>query len=208
MEKEKLILFVKAPVPGRVKTRLAPTLTYEKAAELYRSWSREIFKRVRDSSFLSIEIAYEPHPDFPTPEWLNGEGDSTDFFLQNGAHLGEKLLNAFGRAFENGTERAVIIGSDSPGLPVDYIKDAFVALEKYDLVLGPTKDGGYYLVGLKNKADPALFKNIAWSSSKVLFQTMEAAKALNFKLRLLPEYFDVDVADDLKYLKVQSATVQ
>ena len=205
-----LVIFIKAPVPGKVKTRLVPPLTFEQAAGAYKGWAQDLYKRFSSLKSLKVQIAYKPHADFPPPEWLNpkkllfgGLLEEIPFFLQKGKNLGERLNHAFNHTFKEGSKAAVIIGSDSPGLPLAYIKEAFHALNKADLVLGPSLDGGYYLVALKHGVESLkLFKNVIWSSSFVLEKTLENAKKLNLKVHLLPEYFDIDEPNDLQFLNL------
>lgn len=190
-----LILFVKAPVPGNVKTRLVPPLTRDEAAELYRGWVKDLCRTVLTLKGVSLRIAYEPHPLFPDVSWT-GQTE-IPFFAQTGDDLGQKMRRAFEIAFKSGAQRAVIIGSDSPGLPASLIEDSFRALGSNRLVLGPAQDGGYYLIGFQGRAVPEVFDNVAWSTSQVLGQTLENAKKCNLSLQILPEYFDVDLPEDL-----------
>ena len=196
-EKE-IIIFVKAPVPGNVKTRLVPPLGYNQAAELYRAWAREALVNVKRLEDTRVEVAYAAHPEIPSPDWLSDDKNSPDYFMQSGGNLGEKLTHAFVRAFSAGMRRVVIIGSDSPGLPAGYLMNAFGALERADVVIGPSDDGGYYLIGLRNCLQPDLFRDIPWSSPKVLGRTMDAVSRVGLTVELLPEYFDIDTFDDLE----------
>lgn len=196
-----LILFVKAPVPGRVKTRLVPPLTHEEACRLYRGWSREIYRSVRELDGVRVEVAYESHPAFPTPDWLDLGRDRVPFFEQERGDLGRRLVQAFSRAFESGQERVAVIGSDSPGLPLQHIRETFAALEGHDLVLGPTQDGGYYLVGLRKRVIQRIFEGIPWSTTGVFTNTVKVAAEMGLRLHLLPEYFDIDRPEDLKRIK-------
>lgn len=198
MNKHKLIVFVKAPVPGIVKTRLVPPLSHDEAANLYKSWAGDIFQTAKKLERASIQIAYAPHPLFPDPGWI---APGVNYFLQTGNDLGEKLANAFDHDFKKGTESVVIIGSDSPGLPLNYLQEAFAALNHHDLVLGPTEDGGYYLIGLKNQTRRELFEKISWSTHQVFSQTLTLAQQFKLSIHILPEYFDVDRAEDLKRIK-------
>ncbi len=195
---ERLILFAKAPVPGRVKTRLTSVYTKEEAARLYRGWARGIYSSVLELG-VPVQVAYEALPEFPGPEWI-GNGERLEFFYQSGKSLGERLSHAFSRAFKEGADRVVAIGSDSPGLPVRYLQDAFAALESKESVLGPTPDGGYYLIGM-NRFLPDLFQNISWSTPKVFNETLEIILQKRYSLKLLPEYFDIDVPEDMERLK-------
>ena len=121
--------------------------------------------------------------------------------MQPDGSLGDRLIHAFSRAFANGMERAVIIGSDSPGLPLNYLEDAFDRLNSADVVLGPSQDGGYYLIGLSKSLHPEIFQNISWSTSLAFAQTLNAAKQIGLSAELLPEYFDIDTFHDLKKLR-------
>jgi glycosyltransferase A (GT-A) superfamily protein (DUF2064 family) len=95
-------------------------------------------------------------------------------------------------------EKVVIIGSDSPGLPSRYLEEALDRLAHADIVLGPSRDGGYYLIGLSKSLRPQIFQNVSWSTNRVLDQTLEAAKNAGSSVELLPEYFDIDTFDDLE----------
>ena len=194
---KRIIIFVKAPVPGKVKTRLVPALSYENAAELYRAWAREVFLLASRLKDTYVEIAYDRHPQFPTPDWLCNGGKHPDYFLQSHGILGHRLTYAFSRAFTNGARQAMILGSDSPGLPLNYLLKAFDYLKCHDLVLGPSYDGGYYLIGLRGSLRPELFQNISWSSSQVLSQTLNAVNQIGLSHALLPKYFDIDTFQDL-----------
>ncbi len=190
-----LIMFVKAPVPGKVKTRLTPAYSHEESAKLYRGWVREIYTSVRALN-VDLKIAYEAQSEFPTPEWIASQA-SIDFFYQSGKTLGERLKHAFSQAFKAGARRVVAIGSDSPGLPVEFVAEAFSALQSNDVALGPTPDGGYYLAGL-SRLLPDLFENISWSSAQVYGETVKVIREARYSLHVLPEYFDIDYPEDLK----------
>jgi uncharacterized protein len=204
MGKEKLIIFAKAPVPGRVKTRLVPPLTYAEAALFYRRWARDVVQAAVQNGGFEIEVAYDAHPRYPNPNWLEPQGENLSYFPQVEGNLGERLQNVFERSFENGLQRIVVIGTDSPGLPMAYIQKGFQALLHHDLVLGPTRDGGYYLIGLRGNPAPGFFDGIPWSTSGVLTLTLRVAAELGMKVHLLPEYFDVDTPEDLKMVSLKS----
>ena len=195
MSGDQAILFVKAPVPGRVKTRLVPAVSPQEAARLYRGWVRDAYARLERMDSISVEVAYDPHPDWPEPDWIGPAGAL--HFPQEGKSLGERLEKAFVRAFSRGARNAAALGSDSPGLPEDFIAEAFRELRTHDLVLGPTSDGGYYLIGLAGKPRPGLFRKISWSTGRVFSQTLSAARGLGLKIHVLGEYFDVDRPEDL-----------
>ena len=208
MAAESLILFAKPPRAGRVKTRLAESLGPEGAARLYASFLRDAAETARALSearsgvSLVCEWALEQGEtldEFPLTDWLPGP------FLhraQTGADLGARMAAALGRPLAFG-RRAVLIGTDFPDLPHEVLGDAFEKLESGDapgIALGPAADGGYYLIGM-NRFLPEIFTGIPWSTSGVLSRTMERAGALGAGTALLPEWRDVDDADDLEALK-------
>jgi len=189
-----LILFLKYPEPGKVKTRLGAELGFELAAKLYELFIKQTFELAQNCSARQIFVAYEP---------LDRKDEFAEFvpkkfaiFPQEGKNLGERMLNAFQDAFARGYKNVAILGSDSPSLPFENIDDAFEKLSKSDLVLGPAEDGGYYLIGL-NKAHCGLFENIEWSSDSVLQLTIESAKKLQLSYELLPSWYDVDNKETL-----------
>lgn len=194
--KDRLVIFAKSPIPGKVKTRLVPPHSYEEAAALYRDWAKDIYRRAKTLD-VPIQIAYEASPEYPIPSWLADGMEPVDFFPQGPGGLGERLAQAFDRSFKDGCRRVVAIGSDSPGLPLERIREAFAALESRPVALGPAMDGGYYLVGL-NAPFPQLFENIAWSTSAVFSQTLRAAEAAGRACHVLEEYFDIDGPRELR----------
>ena len=208
MAAESLILFAKPPLPGRVKTRLAHSLGPEGAARLYTCFLQDAAEtaralaKARPGVSLVCEWALERGESldgFPLTDWLPGA------FLhraQTGADIGARMAAALGRCLAAG-ERAVLIGTDFPDLPGEILLDAFMKLESADealLTLGPAADGGYYLIGMSGFF-PEMFTGIPWSTSEVLSRTMERAGALGIETTHLPEWRDVDEADDLENLK-------
>ena len=208
MPAESLILFAKPPIAGRVKTRLAQNLGREGAARLYACFLRDAagtahaLMEARPGVGLVCEWVLEHGEsldEFPLTDWLPGA------FLhrtQTGADLGARMAAALGRCLAFG-RRAVLIGTDFPDLPHEVLGDAFEKLERGDepkITLGPAADGGYYLIGM-NRFLPEIFTGIPWSTGEVLSRTMERADALGVGTALLPEWRDVDEADDLEALK-------
>ena len=194
-----LILFVKAPLPGKVKTRLVPPLSFLQAAGLYKDWTLETYQTATQLlPVVRVAIAYEADPQIPTPVWLSPANSNVPDFSQESGDLGKTLAHAFSLDIGRSAKRVVIIGTDSPGLPLSYLRQAFQDLEDHDLVLGPAYDGGYYLVGLKDRLYRKLFEGIDWSTSRVLSKTLRRAKALKLAACLIPRYFDIDTGQDLK----------
>lgn len=195
---KKIIIFVKAPEPGRVKTRLCPPLSSAEAALLYQAFVQDTLAMAAQIQQTTVELAYEPTDSYPDLAWLGRENLS--FFKQEGKDLGSRLIHAFERAFVNGSVRVVIIGSDSPALPSDYIRRAFAEMDSHDVALGPTADGGYYLIGLTRPA-PQIFQNISWSTAAVYNQTVGLVKQHGLSLAELPLFWDIDKAEDLALLE-------
>lgn len=195
----RLILFTRYPEPGRTKTRLIPALGAQGAAALQRRMSEAMVGQMAQFAAqypVALEIRYADGDPRAMEAWLacdipcvaQGEGD-----------LGLRLHRAFVQAFVHGARRVVIIGADCPDLGPAIFAQAFAALERKDLVMGPAIDGGYYLVGL-NQPAPTLFTEIPWGSGAVLAATLKQAQALNLSTHLLEPLADVDRPEDLRYI--------
>ncbi len=193
-----LIVFAKSPIPGKVKTRLTPHITPTKAAELYEAFIADTISTVLKLKCRRITVAYSPGYAEKTFQRLCGQ--SVDYLPQKGHNLGERMKNAFKHSFDTGFERTVIIGTDSPTLPLSYIRDAFDVLKEVPVTIGPTFDGGYYLIGLSEQ-DNAIFDDIEWSTSSVFSQTLARIKTANKQLCILPPWYDVDTPDSLEFLR-------
>lgn len=199
----RLIMFVKAPVAGKVKTRLCPPFSHEQAARFYRAFAEDTFRLLSMLPGMEMELAYEPDQLFRSPAWID---PNARFFMQEGTDLGARLIHAFDHAFSHGAERVVIIGSDSPGLPPRFVTEAFESLDHHDVALGPSSDGGYYLVGLRRPC-PKIFHQIPWSGPEVYRRTMEAINGEVLSVHSLPEFGDVDIPEDLNALRSTLETV-
>ena len=193
-----LIIFAKSPIPGKVKTRLTPFIAPTEAAELYQAFITDIVSNAHKLKCEQVTIAYTPSNAETTFHSICGQ--SVSYFPQNGCDLGERMKNAFMHSFDKGSKRTVIIGTDSPTLPLSYIQKAFDALKEVPVTIGPTLDGGYYLIGLSEQND-ALFDGIDWSTSKVFGQTLTRIQAINKQLYVLPPWYDVDTPDNLEFLR-------
>lgn len=190
----RLLIFIKEPVPGRVKTRLAAEIGADAACHVYRQCVERTLERLtelRDDITLCVEPA---EASGRIQAWL---GSAWPVQPQRGATLGERLADATDRTFTEGVQRVVVIGTDSPWLDDTLVEKAFSAMERADLVLGPAVDGGYYLVGLAKPA-PGLFRGIPWSTSRVLDQMLANARTLGRAVSLLPEGYDIDRLADLQ----------
>ncbi|WP_455276660.1 TIGR04282 family arsenosugar biosynthesis glycosyltransferase [[Eubacterium] cellulosolvens] len=197
--KKTLVVMVKKPEKGKVKTRLCPPLSQEQAMNLYRNFLLDKIEQVSRVKNVLPALAYMPE----RAEKFFREIVPENFELipQNGSDLGERLANVFKEMFSDNFEQIVIIGSDSPTLPTSFIKKSFFLLNKrdVDIVLGPCDDGGYYLIGLKFFIS-SLFEEISWSTSKVFNETIKRIEISDLRLAPLPVWYDVDSMDDLKRL--------
>jgi hypothetical protein len=190
-----LIVFVKQPTPGAVKTRLAEVLGPEKAAELYRALAEEVVRRTHPRGeeyrrlffYTPEEARCEMGSWFPAETWLPQRGDD----------LGARMAAAFDEAFRRGARRAAIIGTDAPSVSRELVLEALGALNDHDLAVGPASDGGYYLLAL-DRPRPELFEGIAWSTPSVLAATLERAARLGLRVRVLRSLTDVDTLADLR----------
>jgi rSAM/selenodomain-associated transferase 1 len=193
-------IFVKEPVAGRVKTRLAADLGEhgaELAASLYRAFQSDLVDRFRDR-FDERVLGYGPASADGFFEFLSA-GDYR-LWPQPDVDLGNRMVAFFKTAFANGAGRVVLIGSDSPTLPVSLLDDAFESLLANDLVLGPATDGGYVLIGQSQCFRP-VFEGIRWSTNSVLAQTVLAAQSQSLSVELLNPWYDIDTAEDLRMLE-------
>ena len=183
---------------GRVKTRLAEQIGQDTAADLYRNFVTDILATLK-SLDANFKIVFDPpHTENQFQRWL---GEEYRYAPQIGQDLGQRMKNAFLQAFSEGFNRVVVIGSDSPDLPAEYLELAFKALETNDVVVGPSSDRGYYLIGFAKKAFlPDVFEGITWSSVDVFEQTLNILKKHKQRVYLLPQWHDVDTLTDLKSL--------
>ena len=199
MARAAVAIMAKAPRTGEVKTRLCPPLSAEEAAELYRCFLLDKIEQVRALRGAQPAIAYTPVEGKAVFEEL-----APGFALvpQQGADLGARLANSFDRLFAEGYAAVLLIDSDTPTLPTGFLRRALdlVATPRIDLVLGPSEDGGYYLIGLR-APHRELFEAIAWSTAQVLPETVRRAEAKGLEAARLPPWFDVDTPADLERLR-------
>jgi rSAM/selenodomain-associated transferase 1 len=189
-----LVIFAKYPEPGQVKTRLAADIGAEKAAELYREFLRTTVEKATTLNAIETIVAYTPPQ--KREEFAGLLNADCRLEPQREGDLGQRMAAVFSELLPNHS-RVVIIGADSPTLPAGYLREAFAALSTADLVLGPTEDGGYYLVGLRSP-QPQIFADIVWSTPTVFASTLERAKASGLQWHLLPTWHDVDTLTDLR----------
>ena len=200
-----LVIVGKAPAAGVTKTRLTPPLTPEQAARLYRGFLQDTAATALTLAPERVTLIYPPS---------SGAAEALAALLpagvslqpQPGEGLGVALAGAFRDHLAAGFDRVVLIGSDNPTLPSAMIEEAYAGLSDHDVVIGPSTDGGYYLIGMTHP-HLGLFERIAWSTEIVYAQTLERAR--EFGLRVLPvrEWYDVDTVAELERLRSDLAAL-
>lgn len=189
-----LIIFLRFPKTGEVKTRLAKTTSSDFAVKFYKSCAENIVKNVKKIPCINRFVFYSNGKEKDKiTKWL---GSKLYYSPQQGSDLGTRMKNAFQKVFSTGAQKIIIIGTDIPDLSNDIINNAFNLLESNDVVIGPSKDGGYYLLGIK-KMYSQLFEKIEYSTDKVFSETLSRIKESNLSYQLLPELQDIDTEEDL-----------
>lgn len=192
-------MFVRQPVPGQVKTRLAAAFGAQRACEIYAAFLTDLILRFRtgyDRRFL----CFAPDDASARVHFQNLTGANYGLWPQPSTDLGSRLKQFFDDHLHGPTERVVVIGSDSPTLPREYVDQAFEMLKSAECVLGPAIDGGYYLIGQRHPGWD-LFTGVEWSTNCVLDQTVAQIAKRGIRLALLPVWYDVDTADDWSFLR-------
>ena len=187
----KLLIFTRYPRPGRVKTRLIPVLGAEGAQRLHRQMTEHTLECLQ--CFAQVQICFEGGGRKLMQAWL---GERLTYIPQGRGDLGRRLRRAISRAFRQGEDKVIVVGTDCPGLTASHVKEALQLLHQSDLVLGPAADGGYYLIGL-NSFYKDLFKDIAWGTDRVFRQTLQKADRLGLKTLFLEKLADVDRPEDI-----------
>ena len=192
-----LLVIAKRPTPGQTKTRLTPLLTKEEAAALYECFLVDTLDIVRRVPAMDPLIAYLPSE---ARAYFAALAPDFGLVLQEGAGLGERLDNALTGCLKRGYERVAVMNSDGPTLPASHLARAFEALrDGADVTLGPSADGGYYLIGVKQPA-PRLLREVRMSTPTVLADTLALAAEERLQVEFLPAWYDVDEAADLARL--------
>ena len=191
---DRLLVFVKRPRPGEVKTRLVPRLGAGPAAELYRGLAElEIQATAPAGEYERLFFYTPPQAHAEMAAWLPGQ----TWRPQRGADLGERMAAACHDAFQLGARRVALVGSDAPWVSREVVVEALGALDAADVALVPATDGGYCLLAL-DQPRPQLFTGIPWSTPSVLALTLERAGALGLAVRLLEAQPDIDTLEDLR----------
>lgn len=189
-----LIIFLRYPQIGKVKTRLAETTSNEFALHFYRECANKITAEIKKVSQINKYIFYSnKNEKEDVKNWL---GKSLYYSSQDENDLGLRMKKSFQKVFSHGAEKVIIVGSDIPDLSNEIINDAINKLDQADVVIGPSKDGGYYLLGMK-KMHNSLFEDIEFSTSSVLSQTISKIEKLGLRCSLLQELQDIDTENEL-----------
>ena len=192
----RLIVYTRYPQPGKTKTRLIRSLGAAGAADLQKQMTEHTLDTARrfcEASPVACEIRHEGGDEKRMRQWV---GESVGLSEQGAGDLGARMLRSFRHAFHSGAHRAVTIGTDCPELSQTTLATAFSALCDNDLVIGPSMDGGYYLIGLRRPVS-ALFETIDWGTDQVLEQTVRIADRSNLRTAFLEKLTDVDRPEDL-----------
>ena len=187
-----LLTFIKNPIKGKAKTRLAATVGDDEALRIYKELlkhTRQIATNIPVNRYLFYAFFIDKNDD-----WSN---DGFQKFLQIDGGLGDKMKDGFQKVFADGNQKVIIIGSDCASLTPEIVLDAFQQLDNHDFVIGPADDGGYYLLGM-NSFEPTVFDHVTWSTETVLSQTIANIKALNKNHALLTVLSDIDYEEDWK----------
>jgi rSAM/selenodomain-associated transferase 1 len=199
--KSALGIFFRIPVVGKVKMRLADEIGENEACKAYKFMLHETIQRFSRLREIDLYGFYEG--EIMSLNLRTSSGDppilpleKLSLYSQKGVKLGERMYNAIKWLFHKGYEKVSLVGADSPDLPLSYVSKAFEKLDAYDVVIGPSEDGGYYLIGM-NKPHEVVFEGIQWGHETVLKDTICRAKAADISYFLLSEWYDIDNLDRL-----------
>jgi rSAM/selenodomain-associated transferase 1 len=197
-------IFAKAPEPGQVKTRLAVAVSPAWAAAVAEAFLLDVTERLATVAARRV-LCFSPTQARGYFESIAGPR----FILspQADGDLGRRMAAFFTDQFHAGAESVVLVGSDSPTMPIAFIEQAFVELERRDLVLGPATDGGYYLIGCRGDLR-SIFEGIPWGTSGVLAATLQIIARAHYRVALLPPWYDVDTLDDWRMLRGHVAAMR
>lgn len=194
---QEVLVFAKYPEAGRCKTRLAKAVGDEQALRIYRALLDHTLAVVRDTPFTKVLVADPPVHVADGADWAPG---MDAYRGQAAGDLGARLVQAFTESFAGCARKVIVIGCDCPQLSKDSLVSAFTALEDVDTVLGPTVDGGYYLLGLK-ESRPSLFQGIPWSTGQVFEKTLNILKFQSLSYISLDTFSDVDTLEDYERVR-------
>lgn len=192
-----VIIFSKIPIPGNVKTRLIGRISAEEAASFARCMLLDLFEKFRSTKDYAVFVAYAPLGKLSL--LIDDIPEHFELFPQFGEDMGTKMYNAIEHVKKLDYKKIILVGSDIPGLNLEHIEIAFNELDNNDIVINPTIDGGYYLIGTKSDVDIAalLSEDVNWSSESVFTNTIKLARANKIRIATGETLIDVDTIDDL-----------
>ena len=196
----------KAPIAGKVKTRMVPPLIYEQAAELSRALLLDQLEHLAGLRDIDLYVALTPPQARPLIESIVPARYLC--FSQGGQDLGERMNGTLAELWRRGHRNVALIGSDVPAVPAEFFHQAFeqLSLKERRIVLGPSRDGGYYFVAM-NQPIPEIFSEMTWSHDRVLSDTTAKLARLGIDFFLLPTWFDIDTAGDLRWFLTADPSV-
>jgi rSAM/selenodomain-associated transferase 1 len=201
VQRRAVLVFLKLPVAGRVKTRLAATLGDVRAVEVYRRLVERVFTNLAVADIDEVRVMYDP-PDEEEKirHWLapiiENVATAVEFFPQSSGDLGDRLAAGFSQAFEEGSDAVAAIGTDCVAISAETFSQCWAVLhDEFDALFGPTEDGGYYLVAMK-KFHADLFRSIPWSADDTLARSLQQAEACGLRVATLDTFADVDTEED------------
>ena len=192
-----IIVFARLPVKGKVKTRLAKEVGIDVATSFYKVCAEHTFDEILklDKTAVAAYLFFSEESELD--EGRNWTKNNFQYYAQQGHDLGERMLNAFNTIFNAGFRNAILVGTDVPGISAELIYDAFSLLKKNECVIGPSDDGGYYLIGLKQSLF-YLFNEMEWSTNEVFNKTLERLERNHLDYIVLEKMVDIDTKDDIK----------
>jgi rSAM/selenodomain-associated transferase 1 len=190
-------LFAKRPQAGQVKTRLAAATSAAWAARVAAAFLHDTINRLATVKAHRILVFDPPDAVSFFSDWV---GDHFALVPQEPGDLGQRMSGFIAARFRQGATAAVLVGTDSPTLPMEYVERAFAELERAPVVVGPATDGGYYLIGCVPRLPP-LFEGVRWSTPHVLSDTAARLAAAGSRVAVLPPWYDVDTLDDWRLLQ-------
>ncbi|MBI4715383.1 MAG: TIGR04282 family arsenosugar biosynthesis glycosyltransferase [Nitrospirae bacterium] len=196
-----LVLYAKLPVPGRVKSRLVPLLSPDRCADLYRAFVLDTLESAHRCPGVTVFLSCHPSGSGRYFKDLAGQYGMT-LLDQKGGDLGSRMEWTVRSLLGEGWDQVLIIGTDAPTLPPEFVMEGFATLsgEGNRVVIGPSLDGGYYLIGIAGEVPP-IFSGIPWSTPRVLGMSLERLDSLKIPYALLPFWYDVDTPDDFRFLQ-------
>lgn len=199
--RQRLLVFARYPEPGRVKSRLARDLGEQAALHLYSAMLRDLLDGIgRSDEATEVEVMWTADGDVDGTALVSTFGSGVHLAMQAGADLGERLAMAFSeRVLFQSVEKIIAIGTDDPGLDRTFVERAFLLLDSCDWVIGPARDGGYYLIGARAEAyKNRVFAGVEWGSGSVLETTLATIRRMKATVAVLPLRSDIDTAADLR----------